>query len=34
LLRPDGVHFTEEGYRLQGYLIYKAIMNSYLKYAD
>ena len=32
LLRPDGVHFSAEGYRLQGDLIFNAIINSYLKY--
>ena len=32
LLGADGVHFSAEGYRLQGKLIYNAIINSYLKY--
>ncbi|MDR0873043.1 MAG: GDSL-type esterase/lipase family protein [Prevotellaceae bacterium] len=34
LLRADGVHFTEEGYRLQGDLIYNAIIDTYIKYAN
>lgn len=33
LLRPDGIHYTQEGYTLQGKIIYQALINSYLKYA-
>jgi len=33
MLRPDGVHFTKEGYTLQGALLYKALIDSYKKYA-
>jgi lysophospholipase L1-like esterase len=29
LLRPDGVHFTKEGYEYQGNLLFSAIMRSY-----
>jgi lysophospholipase L1-like esterase len=32
LLRPDGVHFTKEGYQYQGYLFYKAIIKGYSNY--
>jgi hypothetical protein len=32
LLRPDGIHFTKEGYQYQGYLFYKAIMKGYSNY--
>ncbi len=32
LLRPDGIHFTREGYALQGKLLYEAIMKSYTRY--
>ncbi|HLT74452.1 MAG TPA: GDSL-type esterase/lipase family protein [Ohtaekwangia sp.] len=32
LLRPDGVHFTREGYALQGEMLYEAIMKSYRAY--
>ena len=27
--RPDGIHFTQEGYELLGKLLYNAIMKSY-----
>lgn len=33
MLRPDGVHFTKEGYALQGAILYKALIDSYQKYA-
>lgn len=33
LLQRDGVHYNRQGYMLQGYLIYKALNDSYLKYA-
>lgn len=32
LLRPDGVHFTKEGYEYQGNLFFNAIMKSYNQY--
>jgi lysophospholipase L1-like esterase len=32
LLRPDGVHFTKEGYQYQGDLFYSAIMKCYNQY--
>jgi lysophospholipase L1-like esterase len=32
LLRPDGVHFTKEGYQYQGELFYHAIMKGYNQY--
>jgi len=32
LLRPDGVHFSREGYAYQGSLLYEAIMKSYKQY--
>ena len=32
LLRADGVHFTKEGYALQGRLLFEAIMNGYTAY--
>jgi lysophospholipase L1-like esterase len=32
LLRPDGIHFTREGYVLQGRLLFEAIMKSYTSY--
>lgn len=31
LMRPDRIHFTAEGYRLIGDLLYNAIMTDYLK---
>ncbi len=33
LLQRDGVHFNKQGYALQGELLYKALIDSYLKYA-
>ena len=33
LLRQDGIHYTKQGYALQGEIIYRAFINSYLKYA-
>jgi lysophospholipase L1-like esterase len=32
LLRPDGVHFSKDGYIYQGNLLYQAIMKSYNQY--
>ncbi len=32
LLRPDKIHFTIEGYKLQGNLLYSALINSYDRY--
>jgi lysophospholipase L1-like esterase len=32
LMRKDGVHFTREGYELQGNLLYEAIIKSYNNY--
>ena len=33
MLQRDGVHFNKQGYALQGELLYKALIDSYLKYA-
>lgn len=33
MLQHDGVHFNKQGYALQGTLLYKALIDSYLKYA-
>ncbi|MEI6062207.1 MAG: SGNH/GDSL hydrolase family protein, partial [Bacteroidota bacterium] len=33
LMQRDGVHFNKQGYELQGSLLYKALIDSYLKYA-
>jgi len=33
LMQSDGVHFNKQGYTLQGSLLYKALIDSYLKYA-
>jgi len=33
MLQRDGVHFNKQGYTLQGALLYKALTESYLKYA-
>lgn len=33
LLQRDGVHFNKQGYTVQGSLLYKALIDSYLKYA-
>ncbi len=33
MLQRDGVHFNKQGYALQGTLLYKALIDSYLKYA-
>ena len=33
LMQSDGVHFSKPGYALQGDLLYKALIESYLKYA-
>ncbi len=33
MLQRDGVHYTKQGYTLQGSLLYKALIDSYLKYA-
>jgi lysophospholipase L1-like esterase len=32
LLRPDGIHFSKDGYEYQGNLFYHAIMKSYNNY--
>ena len=32
MIRPDGVHFTVEGYTLQGMLLYQAIVKAYNDY--
>lgn len=32
LLQRDRIHFTIEGYTLQGLLIFNAIINDFLKY--
>ncbi len=32
LLRPDGVHFTKDGYEYQGNLFFNALMKSYNQY--
>lgn len=32
LLRPDGIHFSKEGYAYQGSLLFEAIMKSYNRY--
>ncbi len=32
LLRVDGVHFTKEGYELQGNLLYEAVIKGYNEY--
>ncbi len=33
MMQRDGVHFNKQGYELQGSLLYKALIDSYLKYA-
>lgn len=32
LLRADGIHFTPEGYRLQGNLLHQALIKAYNEY--
>lgn len=32
MLQHDGVHYNKQGYTLQGSLLYKALIDSYLKY--
>lgn len=32
LMQNDGIHYNKKGYTLQGSLLYKAIMDGYLKY--
>lgn len=32
MIRPDGIHFTVEGYRLQGNLLYQALIKAYNEY--
>ncbi|MDE6179797.1 MAG: SGNH/GDSL hydrolase family protein [Phocaeicola sp.] len=32
MLRPDGIHFTPEGYRLQGNLLHQALIKAYNNY--
>ena len=34
LLQPDGVHFTRDGYELQGNLLYDALMKGYNTYVS
>jgi lysophospholipase L1-like esterase len=34
LLRPDGIHFSKDGYAYQGDLFYNAIMKSYNNYVS
>jgi lysophospholipase L1-like esterase len=34
LLRPDGIHFSREGYAHQGFLLYEAIMRGYNQYVS
>lgn len=34
LLRPDGIHFSKEGYAYQGNLLFEAIMKSYNQYVS
>jgi lysophospholipase L1-like esterase len=34
LLRPDGIHFTKDGYTYQGSLLSDAIMKSYYQYVS
>lgn len=34
LLRPDGIHFTKDGYEYQGKLLSDAIMKSYNQYVS
>jgi len=33
MLQHDGVHYNKQGYTLQGSLLYKALIDSYLRYA-
>jgi lysophospholipase L1-like esterase len=33
LMQSDGVHFNKQGYTVQGSLLYKALIDSYLRYA-
>jgi len=33
MLLSDGVHFSRQGYALQGSLLYKALIDSYVRYA-
>jgi len=33
MLQRDGVHYNKQGYTLQGSLLYKALIDSYTKYA-
>lgn len=34
MLQRDGVHFNKQGYTLQGSLLYKALIDSYQRYAE
>jgi lysophospholipase L1-like esterase len=34
LLRPDGVHFTKDGYEYQANLLYRALMKNYNQYVS
>jgi lysophospholipase L1-like esterase len=33
LIQPDGIHFTKEGYELQGEMLFQAIITSFNRYA-
>jgi lysophospholipase L1-like esterase len=33
MMQKDGVHYNKQGYTLQGSLLYKALIDSYLRYA-
>ena len=33
MMQKDGVHYNKQGYTVQGSLLYKALIDSYLKYA-
>lgn len=32
MLRADGIHFTPDGYRLQGNLLHQALIKAYNEY--
>ena len=34
LMGRDRIHYTEEGYRVQGLLIYNALYNGYVGYGS
>ncbi len=33
MIQKDGVHYNKQGYTLQGSLLFKALIDSYLRYA-